>query len=107
MNAAATFATKVLGCKLTTPELRKRKTEVLSSLKAKMTERIELEDGFQYSFAGSDTILEEIIQFIKTERACCTFFSFQVIVKDEDSPIMLQITGPEGAKQFIVSELEW
>jgi hypothetical protein len=107
MNSEVTNQTIVLSCKLPTPELRKRKTEVLTSLKSKMTGRAELDNGFQYSFAGSDEILEEILQFIITERACCSFFTFQVLVNDEDSPIALQITGPEGAKQFIVSELEW
>ena len=41
---------KVVACQLTSPELQKRKEEVLASLKAKVLEKIELGNGYQYKF---------------------------------------------------------
>ena len=66
--------TKPITCKLTTPELQKRKATVIADLKALVLERNELEDGYSYKFEGKDEILDKLNEFIKTERTCCDFF---------------------------------
>lgn len=94
-----------LSCKLTTEELRHRKETVIASLKFQVIERKELEHGYAYTFPGSDKMLDELAEFIKTERECCSFFSFGLTVKGDKSMACLELTGPEGAKDMIVSEL--
>ncbi len=96
---------KKVACKLTSPELQKRKKEVLASLKAKVVEKEEVANGYQYKFDGSNELLDELVQFIKTERACCNFFTFQLTIEDNASPVVLTISGPDGAKEFIESEM--
>jgi hypothetical protein len=96
---------KTLSCKLTTPELRKRKEEVIAKLKAQILEKKELTNGFSYKFHGTDQVLDEITSFIKSERQCCDFFNFNVSVNN-DSVIWLEISGQDGAKEFITTELE-
>lgn len=98
-------AKKEMSCKLTSPELRERKATVLASLKNKMTAKKELSNGFSYRFKGTDTIIDELATFIKTERQCCDFFDFAIAVKGDTSEAWLTITGQEGIKEFIVSEL--
>lgn len=95
---------KPLACKLTSPELKKRKDEVISQLKTLVIERIELVDGYSYRFDGTDETIDSVTAFIKSERLCCEFFSFKLVVSSE-RVAWLDITGPDGAKQFIVSEL--
>src|SRR5687767_6146074 len=68
---------KSVACKLTTPELQKRKATVIAELKALVLTRKELPDGFAYEFNGADEILDKLNTFIKTERMCCDFFIFQ------------------------------
>lgn len=98
---------KVVSCKLTSPELQKRKTEVIALLKANVLERKEVTNGYQYSFKGSDKMLDDLVTFIKTERACCDFFTFKLSVEDEATNVLLTITGPKkGAKEFINTEME-
>ena len=97
---------KEISCKLTSPELRKRKEEVLASLKKKVLSRQELANGYKYKFEGQDAILDELVSFIKTERLCCDFFNFKLDVAGDGSEVWLAITGPEGAKNFINTELE-
>jgi hypothetical protein len=63
-------------------------------------------NGFAYKFEGSDSMLDELVTFIKTERACCDFFSFKLSVSGDQSETWLEITGPAGAKDFIAKELE-
>jgi hypothetical protein len=97
---------KVVACKLTSPEMQKRKAEVLAVLKLKVIDRQELANGYKYQFEGSDTLLDQVIAFIKSERACCDFFTFDLSVSDKQSNIWLSITGPEGAKEFIKMEMD-
>jgi len=101
-----TTAVKTLSCKLTAPELRKRKAEVIAALKASVTRRETLPSGYSYVFPMSDTMLDRLTEFIKTERQCCDFFDFSVSVGSDDT-LVLQITGPEGAKEFIDTELDF
>ena len=93
-------------CKLTTPELQERKATVLASLRNKMLEKKELINGYAFRFNGSDEMIDELAAFIKTERACCDFFTFQISVAGNESSCWLEITGDTGVKEFIVNELE-
>ena len=94
-----------LSCKLTTSELQKRKETVVASLKDQILEKKELEDGFAFKFSGTDEVLDKLTEFIKTERACCDFFIFGLSVSGDKSEVWLELTGVEGAKDFITAEL--
>ncbi len=94
-----------LSCKLTTPELQKRKETVLASLKEQMTEKKELKDGYAFKFPGTDKMLDELTEFIKTERECCDFFTFNLSISGDKSEAWLELTGADGAKDFISTEL--
>ena len=95
---------KSFTCKLTTPELQKRKATVIAELKARVLTRKELSNGFGYEFNGSDEILDKLNDFIKTERMCCDFFTFQLTVEEDKA--LLNITGPQGAKEFLKEEID-
>ena len=56
---------KPLSCKLTSPELRKRKETVIASLKKQVLERKELPNGYAYKFTDTDAVLDELTEFIK------------------------------------------
>ena len=94
-----------LSCKLTTPELRERKETVIASLKSQLVSKKELENGYAFQFDGSDKMIDELTEFIKTERACCDFFMFNLSVAGDKSTAWMELKGPEGAKEFITSEL--
>ena len=59
------------------------------------------------SLCVCDWHLVWLAEFIKTERRCCEFFVFGLSVSGDKSEIWLELTGPEGTKDFISSELEW
>ena len=94
-----------LSCKHTTGDLKKRKETVLQSLKTQVLEKKELDNGFAFRFAGTDAMLDELTEFIKTERRCCDFFTFSLSVSGDGSEAWLQLTGPDGAKDFVTDEL--
>lgn len=97
---------KEITCKLTSPELRKRKVEVIASLKKKVLTRVELSNGYKYKFSGNDAVLDELVTFVKTERLCCDFFNFNLDIAGDGKEVWLTIIGPNGAKEFIDKELE-
>jgi hypothetical protein len=105
-NYCAKGSAKELTCKLTTPELRERKATIIANLKKQILLTKELQNGFAYRFPGSDSNVDELATFVKTERACCDFFRFTLSISGNKSETWLKITGPKGAKDFIKNELE-
>lgn len=99
-----TVKKREVSCKLTSPELRKRKEEVITVLRSKILETQELADGYKYKFEATDDMLDQLTAFLKSERACCDFFDFNLALSDKT--VWLSITGPDGAKDFIKTELE-
>nr|WP_321232769.1 hypothetical protein [uncultured Psychroserpens sp.] len=93
-----------LSCKLTTPELQRRKETLLKKLREQILIKKELENGYAYKFEGTDSILDQLSEFIKTERACCDFFIFGLSISGDKSEIWLELTGPKGSKDFIDTE---
>jgi len=96
-------ATKQVSCKLTTPELQRRKATVIADLKALVLERNEVENGLAYKFEGTDETLDTLNDFIKTERMCCDFFTFRLTIDANNA--LMEITGPNGAKEFLKEEV--
>ena len=95
----------ILTCKLTSAELQKRKATIIAKLKTNILAKTELPNGYTYTFTGSDARIDELTEFIKTERQCCDFFDFTLKVAGKGTNAWLSITGPGTAKQFIHSEL--
>lgn len=98
-------ASNKLCCLLTSPELQKRKTDVLQKLQGKILERKEDTDGYAFRFDGDDESLDQLVEFIKTERACCPFFNFYLSVGGDKPMAWLRLSGPMGVKEFIRDEL--
>jgi hypothetical protein len=83
-----------LTCNLTSAELQQRKATVISSLKKQILEKKELKNGFAYKFKGSDTLVDELISFVKSERECCNYFTFNLSITGDKSEAWLEIVGP-------------
>ena len=96
-----------LSCKLTTPELQQRKRTVIAELKSQMLEKVETDQGFKYKFDGSDKMLDLLNSFIKTERLCCDFFVFTLTASSNAKFAWLELSGPEGTKDFINHEIDF
>jgi len=94
-----------VSCKLTSPELQKRKETVIASLKKQILEKKELQNGYAYRFEGNDQVIDELVEFVKSERSCCSFFTFGLSFSGDGSEAWLNLTGPEGAKEMIAGEI--
>ncbi len=105
-NCSDNCGERTIACKLTTPEMQQRKATVIASLKKQVIEKKELENGYSFRLKGTDSIVDELADLVKTERLCCDFFDFSIKVAGDGSAAWLSITGPKGAKDFINAELE-
>jgi len=86
--------------------MQQRKTTVLALLQKNVLEKKEFVDGYAFKFHGGDAMIDTLTSFIKTEKECCDFFTFNLEVRGNENYVWLQLTGPEGTKDFIKTELE-
>lgn len=93
-----------VACSLTPPELQQRRTQLLKKIGGGILETKELENGFAYRFATNETWITELAQLIMFERQCCPFLTIDLRLEPANGPIWLELSGPEGTKQFL-SEL--
>ena len=95
-----------LTCKLASPEMQQRKATVIAILQKNVLEKKELDNGYAFKFQGSDAMIDTLTSFIKSEKQCCDFFTFNLAVRGDQDVVWMQLTGPEGTKDFIKSEME-
>lgn len=88
-------------CSLSSEELAHRRDRVIHELFQKTIERNELADGLHFKFPSSNAVLAELFEFIRFERNCCKFLSFELVFDPSDGPIHLRLRGREGAKEAI------
>lgn len=96
---------KKLSCKLTNQDLIERKSSIISHLKKNVLKKKEFPDGYQYLFKYQTDQITQITDFIKLELLCCDFFIFELCIQKDI--ILLEISGPEGIKDFINHEIEF
>lgn len=96
-------STLPIACSLTDSEFRERRNTVLREAGQKMLEVREIEDGYIYRFPSDDDSLAQIIDLVCLERKCCQFLQFRVTVEAGEGDAKLELTGPEGTKQFLAS----
>ena len=58
-----------------------------------------------YRFRFDPSALDQVTRFVENERKCCPFLTFVVEVASSPGPIWLQMTGPDGTREFLDAEL--
>ncbi len=94
-----------LACSLTSPELRQRRARVLELLGRHRREERALPRGYRVRFDATAEVVGELTALIDAERRWCPFLRFQITVEPENGPVWLELTGPEGTREFLETEL--
>jgi len=92
-----------IACSLTNSELQERRRDVLRKVRSAVTELRELEDGYAYCFPSDEKWLTELTTLVSLERQCCPFLRFRLTVESGNGPIWLEMTGPDGTKDFLAT----
>jgi hypothetical protein len=90
-----------VACTLGPAALNARRQGLLADLLRRASRHEELADGHRLRFAASQDIVGLIARAIDAERQCCRFLSFRVTVAPDEGPILLELTGPEGTREFL------
>lgn len=96
-----------IACYLTDKKLQARRKDFLDKAAAKMIASSELENGFEYRFPLSDSILQDLAEIVDLERKCCPFLSFRLVLESEKDFVSLSLTGAEGTKEIIKNLFGW
>jgi hypothetical protein len=90
-----------IACTLSDSELRERRETVLQKVRGTVSEIKEIKNGYAYQFPGGGEMTIELAQLISLEHQCCPFLKFQLTIEPGQGPIWLEMTGPEGTRDFL------
>ncbi|HET7478697.1 MAG TPA: hypothetical protein VFJ72_04175 [Rubrobacteraceae bacterium] len=93
-----------IACNLTGREASQRKESTIEVLRRAEQAR-EIEDGYELLFPGDDEMVRGITEVVIAERSCCPFLAFETLFEPDGGPVLLRVSGPPGAKDFIRDEL--
>jgi hypothetical protein len=91
-----------LACDLSGPEREGRRGE-LEEIFGGCLRTEELDDGYEFHFAGGEAWALRLVGFVVFERRCCPFFDFELLFEAGGGPIRLRVRGPEGAKEIVAA----
>ncbi len=96
-----------LACDLTAldAELKKRHRLIAQQLRAAAQQIQELADGYALRFPSESALCLAVAEFITLERLCCPFLNFALELQGEGGPLWLRMTGRQGVKEFLETEL--
>jgi hypothetical protein len=93
-------------CELTPETAKTRRAGLLPALVSRAERREDTEDGCRLTFCASSDTLRAIADVVDAERQCCRWLHFQVIVTPDSGPIVLTLSGPQGAREFLATLFE-
>lgn len=93
-------------CLLTSSELRDRIARIERDLLPRVTEVVELPNGFALVVPNEEGQLARLAEFVDLESHCCGFLDFEIHVPSHAKTLSLVLTGPEGTKEILGSLLE-
>ena len=79
---------------------------LLKKLKALVKQQRELKDGYAWKLDGNGISLPEAAEWVALERWCCPFLTLQLEAVGNELNYWVKLTGPDGAKAFLVAEFK-
>lgn len=106
IHATANDAAPVFACNLKAIPAadRHRYSGLVKRVRAAVTNRREVADGYAYQLDHQSLTLSEAAEWMGMERLCCPFLTFQLTVSGKQSSWLLTLTGPEGIKPLLDAE---
>jgi len=93
-------------CALSAAQLSKRRVDLRRLFHREALETRELPDGYAFRFPNDNATADRLLQFVKVERGCCDFLTYELTFEPNRGPIWLTLRGHGKAKAFIRDMLE-
>jgi hypothetical protein len=90
-----------VACTLGPAALEARRQGLLADLLHRADAHEESPDGYSLRFTAAADTLGLIARAIDAERRCCRFLRFRLTVEPDEGPMVLELTGPEGTRDFL------
>jgi hypothetical protein len=94
-----------VACTLSDRDLALHGDEIARTLLGGRQETRELADGYALRFPGVETWARRLLAFIEDERACCPFFTFELVFEPQQGPLWLHLRGPAGTQELVADLL--
>ena len=91
-------------CALTPPE-RERRRMLATTFAGAVIGRGDLPNGFEFHVDPAKFDLPSLAEWIAMEHRCCPFLHFRIEVGPTDAHIVVALSGGEGVKEFLRTEL--
>jgi hypothetical protein len=101
MSADNGTESDVIACRLGERERAERALELRQELFAGVLAIDDLPDGYGYRFPADDDWTAKVLAFVAAERACCPFFTFEVVFEPHGQGVWLRLRGSEAIKAFV------
>lgn len=88
-------------CTLKPGELEAMRDGLLPGLLTMASARERIPGGFRWRFDPQVGLVNKAGAVIDAEHRCCRFLGFRLLVEPGDGPVWLEVTGPEGAEDFL------
>lgn len=90
-----------IACSLTSAEFRDREARLLAQFRSAVIETEELQEGYAFRLPGEGKWIELIAELVVAERKCCPFLTFEMTALPNMGPVILRVSGPADAKEFV------
>jgi hypothetical protein len=91
--------------KALTPAERVRHKELGDKMMTARNATIETPNGYEFQYSPKEVSLAELAEWVAAESKCCPFFDFHIDLEREGTLVCLRLTGSEGVKAFLRSEI--
>jgi hypothetical protein len=102
-TAASDSAAPVFACNLRAIRAadRPRYNALVKQVRAAITDRREVQDGYVYHLNRRALSLPEIAEWIEMESLCCPFLTLELSVSGKQPHWLLTLTGQKGVKALL------
>jgi hypothetical protein len=90
-------------CTLSPDALRARQQGLLADLIRRAESCETLAEGLRLRFPAADDLLSTVTRAVDAERQCCRFLRFGITVEPDGGPIVLELSGPPGTREFVAA----
>jgi len=94
-----------IACSLTTAEFRDREAKLLARFRSAVVGAEELQEGYSFRLPGDGKSIILVADLIVAERECCPFLTFEMAAMPNNGPMIVRVSGPPGAKEFVKTVL--
>ena len=95
-----------IACTLSPDALQTRRDQLLADVFRRAEHHELTGDGLRVRFSPDADTVATLGRVVDTERQCCRFLRFVITVEPDGGPVVLELSGPAGTREFIAGLLD-